>query len=82
MTLPDERYRALKAGKKLLEELCDPGKTPRVPSAVRDKARHALRHFPQDYEIDQMTQQCPELLDKDTPAYYYTGMNKIGEKIG
>ncbi len=72
MTLPDERYRALKAGKKLLEELCDPGKTPRVPSIVRDRARATLRHYPQDYEIDQLAQDCPQLLDKQT----------IGEKIG
>ena len=46
MTLPDERYRALKQGKKLLEELCDPGKTPRVPSIVRDRARQARRRRP------------------------------------
>ncbi len=71
MTLPDERYRALKAGKKLLEELCDPGKTPRVPSIVRDRARAALRHYPLDFEIDQLAQDCPQLLDKQT----------IGEKI-
>lgn len=64
MTLPDERYRALKQGKKLLEELCDPGRTPRVPSIVRDRARGALRHYPSDYELDQMADQCPELLDK------------------
>ena len=51
MTLPDERYRALKQGKKLLEELCDPGKTPRVPSIVRERARGALRHYPNDYEL-------------------------------
>ncbi len=72
MTLPDERYRALKAGKKLLEELCDPGKTPRVPSIVRDRARAALRHYPLDFEIDTLATSCPQLLDKQT----------IGEKIG
>lgn len=64
MTLPDERYRALKQGKKLLEELCDPGKTPRVPSIVRDRARGALRHFPSDYELERMADHCPDLLDK------------------
>ena len=64
MTLPDERYRALKQGKKLLEELCDPGKTPRVPSIVRDHARGVLRHYPSDYEIEMMAEACPELLDK------------------
>lgn len=64
MTLPDERYRALKMGKKLLEELCDPGKTPRVPSIVRERARGALRHYPDDYELDAMADQCPDLLNK------------------
>lgn len=64
MTLPDERYRAIKQGKKLLEELCDPGRTPRVPSLVRIKARTALKHFPSDWEIDKIADQCPEILDK------------------
>jgi hypothetical protein len=64
MTLPDERYRAIKQGKKLLEELCDPGRTPRVPSLIRDRARAALRHYPQDWEIDSIAEKCPDLLDK------------------
>ena len=64
MTLPDERFRALKQGKKLLVELCDPGKTPRVPSLVRDRAKAALRHFPTDFDLDDILQSCPELLDK------------------
>jgi hypothetical protein len=65
MTLPDERYRAIKQGKKLLEELCDPGKTPRVPSIVRDRARGALRvTIPNDYELDSLAEKCPDLLDK------------------
>jgi hypothetical protein len=64
MTLPDERYRALKQGKKLLEELCDPGRTPRVPSLIRDRARAALRHYPSDYELDRIADSCPEILDK------------------
>jgi hypothetical protein len=65
MTLPDERYRSLKQGKKLIEELCDPGKTPRVPSIIRDRARAILRHYPSDYEVDVITDKCPELLDKE-----------------
>jgi hypothetical protein len=70
MTLPDERYRALKQGKKLLEELCDPGRTPRVPSLVRDRARGALRHFPSDYELERMAEKCPELLDTQPFSVY------------
>lgn len=64
MTLPDERYRALKQGKRLLEELCDPGKTPRVPSIIRDRARAALRHYPSEYELERLADTCPDLLDK------------------
>ena len=70
MTMPDERYRAIKQGKKLLEELCDPGRTPRVPSLVRDRARAALRHYPLDFEIDKMAENCPDLLDKQSYSVY------------
>ena len=76
MTLPDERYRALKQGKKLLEELCDPGRTPRVPSLVRERARGALRHYPSDYEIDKLADECPNLLDKVSFSDKLYGINK------
>ena len=76
MTLPDERYRALKQGKKLLEELCDPGKTPRVPSIVRDRARNALRHFPQDWEIDSLADKCPDMLEKKSFSVYTNGLHR------
>lgn len=81
MTLPDERYRALKQGKKLLEELCDPGKTPRVPSIVRDRARGVLRHFPNDYELEQIAEKCPDYLDKISFSEKLLA-RQIGGKIG
>lgn len=64
MTTPNERYRSLKQGKKFLEELCDPGKTPRVPSVIRDRARNILKHFPNDHQLDNITTNNPDLLDK------------------
>jgi len=63
MTQPLDRYKAIKQSKKLLEELCDPGKTPRVPSLVRDRARTALRHFPNDFEIDTLASKCPDIIN-------------------
>ena len=66
MTTPEDRYRALKQSRKLLEELCDPGKTPRVPSIVRDRARSILRHYPSDYNLDQLAENNPELLEKNS----------------
>ncbi len=79
MTLPDERYRALKQGKKLLEELCDPGKTPRVPSIVRERARGVLRHYPNDYEFEEMARLCPELLDTE-PFSVYNNKKVVNSK--
>jgi hypothetical protein len=64
MTTSDERYRALKNGAKLLEELCDPGKTPRVPGSVRERARQILRHFPNDYDVERISESCPDYLTK------------------
>ena len=64
MTKPEDRYRALKQSRKLLEELCDPGKTPRVPSIIRDRARGILRHYPSDYELEQLATNNPEMLEK------------------
>lgn len=72
MTLPDERFRALKQGKKLLEELTDPGKTPRVPGIVRQRARGVLRHYPNDYELEKMAEQCPDLLNVEAWSVYNT----------
>jgi hypothetical protein len=52
MTLPYERTRAVVNTHDFLLELLDPKKTPRVPKAVRDQARHLLRHYPSEYEMD------------------------------
>jgi hypothetical protein len=46
VSLPDEEERALAAARDLLYELADPVRTPRVPQAIRDRARAALRHLP------------------------------------
>ena len=59
MTLPDERYRAVLAAGKLLIDLCDPKKTPRVPRSVRVRAAQALRHYPGRYELDCAAQLAP-----------------------
>lgn len=76
MTLPDERYRALKQAKKLLEELCDPGRTPRVPRIVRERALGALRHFPSEYELEKIAEGCPDLLDKQQFSVYHNVVGK------
>ena len=62
MTLPDERYRAVQAAESLLEDLCDPKKTPRVPRSVRVRAAMCLRHFPSHYDMSKAAQTSPDIF--------------------
>lgn len=51
MTTPAERTRAVLSTEEFLAELLDPRKTPRVPSALRERARRLLRHYPTAFEL-------------------------------
>ena len=62
MTLPDERYRAIKWAETFLQDLQDPSKTPRVPKRVRMEARSVLRHYPATYYIDQLAAARPDII--------------------
>ena len=67
MTLPCERYNAIKYTEKFLMDLCDPKKTPRVPKEVRDMARGCLRHYPGQYHLDLMATKCPDVIETRNP---------------
>lgn len=67
MTLPDERYRSLIWADRLLKDLCDPRKTPRVPREVRQRALSVLRHWPDQYYIDRMAELAPEIIESGKP---------------
>lgn len=62
VTLPDERYRAVRMATELLMDLCDPSKTPRVPRTVRARASAALRHYPSKWDMDRAAAACPEVF--------------------
>jgi len=68
MTLPDERYRAVKMARELLYDLCDPKKTPGVPKIIRDRARGVLRHYPGDWEMNRASDACPDLFQERMEA--------------
>lgn len=59
MTLPDERYRAMKCGYQFLLDLCNPKATPKVPSEIRDRARSILKHYPGTYHFDMIAEALP-----------------------
>ena len=54
MTLSTERTNAVLNTEKFLLDLCNPKATPRVPKAVRERARSLLRHYPSDYDMEFM----------------------------
>ena len=60
MTLPDERYRALRCGEQLLLDLLNPKATPRVPKYIRQRALGVLRHYPSSYHFTKIVETMPE----------------------
>ena len=63
MTLPDERYRAVKWAAHFLSRLAG-GDIPRVPKAVRDEARSILRHYPTVWDMDRAAAGAPEIFQE------------------
>jgi hypothetical protein len=59
MTLPDERYRAVVQTQKFLVEILN---TPRVPKAIKDRARSCLRHYPTDWDMQRTALQAPDVF--------------------
>lgn len=58
MTTPDERTRALLFAGELLSDLSNPLITPDVPEAIRERARHVLRHYPDKGYIRDIAEQA------------------------
>lgn len=59
MTLPDERYRAVLQTESFLKQILS---TPRVPKAIKDGARHCLRHYPSEYYMKKVSQTSPDVF--------------------
>ncbi len=63
MTLPDERYRAVKWAESFLQRLAG-GEYPRVPKAVREEARSILRHYPGSWDLQRAARAAPEVFQE------------------
>ena len=64
MTLPDERYRAIKWAEEFLKQVANPKGYARVPTHVRNEARSILRHFPSDWDLDRIERVAPDVIQK------------------
>ena len=70
MTLPDERYRAVKQAEQLLKDLCNPTVTPRIPKLIRQRASGCLRHYPSTWDLDRASHGAPDVFQpKMEPVY-------------
>jgi len=69
MTLPDERYRAVKWAEGFLSRLAG-GEYPRVPKAVREEARSILRHYPSDWDMKRTAQSAPDVFQEQMEPLY------------
>lgn len=65
MTLPDERYRAIKMTRTFLHELLNSKITPRVPKHIRQQASYCLRHFPSTWDMDRVAESTPDVFAKN-----------------
>lgn len=64
MTLPIERANAVLHTEKFLLDLCNAKSTPKVPSAIRDKARSLLRHYPTAYYVEMWNEMEQKAFDQ------------------
>ena len=62
MTLPDERYRAIRQTRQFLIDLCDRTVTPKIPRAVRGEAYRLLRHYPTDFDLERLAEKSPDVI--------------------
>lgn len=64
MTLPDERYRAVKWAENFLLDLTDPKKTPRISKDIRRQAWSILRHYPNKYDMSCAAEKAPDIFQE------------------
>jgi hypothetical protein len=70
MTLPDERYRAVKWAEEFLLKLSDPKQTPRIPKELRQQAWSILRHYPNKWDMDNAAALAPGVFQKEMEPLY------------
>ena len=60
MTMPDERYRSLKRTGEFLVKLSR--MNGQVPTEVWEEAVYCLRHYPGEFKLKEIAENCPDNL--------------------
>lgn len=69
MTLPNERRLAVVRTMDFLLDLMNPGKTPKVPKEIRERAYSCLRHYPSEYHMEQARTHLPTIFGEWDSEY-------------
>ena len=81
MTLPDERYRAIKYAAEFMQRLAG-GQYARVPKAVRGEAASILRHYPGEHDLKQIEQFAPHIVQQRMePLYKMIKQHEMAESV-
>jgi len=62
MTVADERRRSVDNARKFLYTLIDPKQTPGVPKIIRTRAVLSLRHFPNEFDMEEARKLAPKIF--------------------
>lgn len=68
MTLPDERYRAIRWAERFLVSILH--NRSGLSDDMKQEAKSILRHFPSEYELDRLAEASPEILQKQMEPVY------------
>lgn len=81
MTLPQEMFQSIRNARHFMLALMDPKQTPKVPKEIRKRARDRLKHFPSEYEIDQL-EKIHAHADKDPNILFSECMKRLDSVRG
>jgi len=81
MTVPNERTRAVQYAHEFLKDLLYRDITPRVPKAIRERARMVLRHFPSSCDLKVASEKAPDTFGEpyEEEDYYEKKMRELDD---
>ena len=84
MTLPDERYRAVRWAQRFLVSIMTTRSG--LSEEIKGEAKSILRHYPTEYELDRLAEASPEILQKQMEPVYrlmkqYEEIKKDGTQL-
>ena len=68
MTLPDERYRAVRWAQRFLISIMTSRSG--LSDDIKNEAKSILKHYPTEFDLDRAATACPEVFQKQIEPVY------------